>query len=273
MSYLNAVLRAVFDLLLAPFSALPPLVGLLVVSLVTAVIMLLVVKTTSNQAGIAAVKRRIHACLFEIRLFNDDFVAILRAQGEILRHNVTYLRLSLVPMVWIMVPLVLVVAQLQFHYGYSGLRPGARVLVELELKEEPATRPDVTLDVPAGLRVETPAVWIPELREVVWRLAVESAGAHELTFRLGDETLTKTLRVTDALVRLSPVRLEPGFVNQVLYPAEAPLPGASRVRSISLAYAEADVSLLGWETHWLIAYVILSIVFAFALRNRLGVEI
>jgi hypothetical protein len=31
------------------------------------------------------------------------------------------------------------------------------------------------------------------------------------------------------------------------------------------------VNLLGWRTHWLIAFLVLTIVFAFALRGPLGV--
>ena len=53
--------------------------------------MLLVFKKTSNQAKLEAVKRQIHACLFEIRMFSDDLPAILRAQREILRHNLRYI--------------------------------------------------------------------------------------------------------------------------------------------------------------------------------------
>src|SRR5688500_19416424 len=97
--------------------------------------MLLIFRKTSDQKRLAAVKRQIHAGLFEIRLFNDDLRAIFRAQGEILRHNLTYLRLSIVPMLWMIVPLLLVVAQLQFHYGYSGLTVGQPVLLKAQIRE------------------------------------------------------------------------------------------------------------------------------------------
>src|SRR6185436_20005885 len=118
MAALNALLRAVFDAALHPFHALNPLVGLVVVSLSISIGMLLVYKATSAQTDLDAVKRRIHACLFEIRLFNDDLRAILHAQFEILRHNFTYLRLSFVPMLWMFVPLTLVFFQLESHYAY-----------------------------------------------------------------------------------------------------------------------------------------------------------
>ena len=127
MSLINAVLARAFDALLAPFRQLPPIVGLAIVSLATAIAMLLIFRRTSDQRRLAAVKRQIHAALFEIRLFNDDLRAIFRAQGEILRHNLTYLRLSVVPMLWMIVPLVLGIAQRQVHYGYGGLTPGERL--------------------------------------------------------------------------------------------------------------------------------------------------
>ena len=44
-----------------------------------------VVRLTSDQAALAAVKRQIQADLFEMRLFNDDLRALLRAQGAVLR--------------------------------------------------------------------------------------------------------------------------------------------------------------------------------------------
>jgi uncharacterized membrane protein (DUF106 family) len=284
MSMINALLRFLFDASLAPFRELPPLVSLVPISLLAAIGMLLVFKATSDQQQLAAVRRRIHAGLFEIRLFNDDLRAILRAQGDILRHNVTYVRLSLVPMLWIIVPLFFVVAQLQFHYAYGGLKPGQTALVKVALKAPGEGRagngapagggkPAVSLEAPEGLLVETPPVWIPSLGEMAWRIRAERPGGYALRVRVGEETETKSVRVSDAVVRRSPVRVEPGFLKQLIYPAEAPLPASSRIRSIALNYSPRDVEILGWGTHWLVVFFVLSIVFAFALRNRLKVTL
>ena len=70
------------DGLLYPFRDFPPIVGLTLVSLLTAIGLLIVFKHTSNQKALEAVKRKIHAGLFEIRLYNDDFRSIMRAQLE-----------------------------------------------------------------------------------------------------------------------------------------------------------------------------------------------
>ena len=290
MSLLNALLARTFDLLLLPFRQLPPIVGLVVVSVATAIAMLLIFKRTSNQTRLAAVKRQIHASIFEIRLFNDDLRAIFRAQGEILRHNLTYLRLSIVPMVWMIVPLLLVIAQLQFHYGYSGLDIGHPVLLKAQVREGVSlagsgggqdavhaslsnSTPAAVLDAPVEIEVQTPAVWLPGSREVIWRIAPRAAGQFELQLRVGRETFTKSVQVSGDVVRRSPVRLDPAFLNQLLYPAEAPLPGDAAVTSISLAYPERDIPVFGLELHWMIVYFALSMIFAFALRKRFNVTL
>jgi uncharacterized membrane protein (DUF106 family) len=269
MSFVNAALRPVFDLILYPFRGLPPLVGLVIVSLVAAIGMLLVFKATSNQEALASTKRQIHAGLFEIRLFSDDLGAILRAQGGILRHNLTYLRLSLVPMVWMIVPLFFVIAQLQFHYGYEGLRPGSTTLLTVELAEasgdeaSPAHlssgKPAIRLEMPSGLRVDSPPVWVPTLREMTWRIAADDPGSYEVKVHVDESTATKSVVVTSELVRRSPIRVDSGIV--------------SPIRSISITYPDRSIEIFRLGLHWLIVFFVLSIVFAFMLRGRFDVTI
>ena len=284
MRFVNALLRGLFDFLLSPFRTLPPIVGIGLVSLVIAVGVLLVFKATSNQARLAAVKCQIQACIFEIRLFNDDLIAILRSQRDVLRYNLTYLRLSAVPTLWIIVPLFLVLAQLQFHYGYRGLEPGETCLIKVKLRSgwdgipglarvEPSGRPVVSLEVPSGLVVETPAVWIPSQQELDWRIRAEEWGDYEASIRLGTEAYTKTVQVRQGIRRRSPIRLESGFLNQLLYPAEDPLPERGPIESITLGYKDETVSIFGWDLEWYIALFALSILFAFALRKPFHVTI
>ena len=273
MSLLNAVLRSAFDGFLRPFREFTPVVGLAVVSLLAAAFMLLVFKRTSNQKALGAVKRQIHACLFEIRLYNDDLRAILRAQIEILRWNLRYLMLSLGPLMWVIIPLVLVIAQLEFHYGYRGLAPDQTALVKAELREAGGSKPAASLEAPPGLRVETPPLWVPEQREMAWRIRAERAGDYQLKLTVAGATETKSVVVSEAVVRRSPVRVSAGFLDQLFYPAEPPLSASSPIRSIAVTYPERDLDVFGWGFHWMVVFFALSVVFAFALRGPFRVTI
>ena len=275
MSIINGLLRAIFDGLLSPFSGLAPIWGLLPVSLVVSIGMLLIFRATSNQDALDQVKRGIHAGLFEIRLWNDDIRAILRAQFDILRKNLSYLRYSLPPMLWIIPPLFLIVAQLQFHYGYQGLEPGDTTLLEVELVEDAVdtegAKPVVTLDLPQGLVAETPAVWSPSTRELTWRIAAQEEGSYDIGLTIDGASFSKTAVVGTNVRRLSPQKVR-GWLSELIYPAEAPL-GDGAVEKISLSYQDREVDMLGWSTHWIIHFFILTIVFAFLLRKPLGVTI
>jgi len=278
MSLINQTLGWVFNLAVMPFRGMPAAVGLTVISALVSAGMLLAFARVSDQDGLDRIKRRIHAGVYEIRLYKDDLRTIFTAQFAILKHTMTYFRLSMVPMLWIMLPIVIIVIQLQFQYGYASLEPGESALVKVEMTEEGASRidgndaADVVLETPDGVRVETALVWIPSLREAAWRVAGEAPGEHELVVRVGDETVTKSLRVSGTTVLRSPIRPS-GLWGQIIYPAEPPVPSGSSVASISVTYADADIRLLWWDMHWIIAFFILTMVFAFAFAKPMGVKI
>jgi hypothetical protein len=274
MSTVNSLVASLVDGILSPFEHQSPLVGLTVVSLVFALVMLAVVRATSNQAGVVAVKRAIQACVFEIRLFNDDLPAMCRALAELARHNLNYLRLSMVPVLWMAVPMGLIVAQLHFHYGYQGLDVGHQTVVKVRLTNSPdRTSAAPTLAVPAGLRLETPAVWIPSLREAAWRISAEHAGSYALTITVGSKIYTKSVQVSGATIRRSPLRVGPGLLGQLTNPAEVPLPDEGIVESIAVSYPARGIDLFGYEVHWMVVLFALSTVFVFALRRPAGVVV
>ena len=284
MATVNAALRPLFDLVQSPLAGLPALVGILLWSVPVGLFALWAFKRFSNQERIAQVKKRIAACLFEIRLFNDDLRSIARAQGEILRHVLHYQGLALVPMLAILPPLVLVMVQLHAFYGFTGLRPGDEVLLNVALRppqHEPAApplqRPPVEVRLPEGLSLDGPGVWAPALGEMTWRLVAEAPGDHPLEIATPGRSFTKAVHVTDRVVRLSPVRPDGSFLEQLEWPSEPPLPEDALVRSISVGYPDATLSVLGWEWSWryawMVVFFVLTMVVALVFKNAMGVTL
>ncbi len=280
MKLINDLLRPLFDLLQAPLAGMSAFFGVLVWSIPVGVFALWVFGKTSNQKRIAEVKRRIFAGLFEIRLFNDDLRAIMRAQWEILGHVLHYQALALKPMIFILPPLVLVMVQLHQFYGFRGLQPGDQALMTVQLDPTTATgasRPDIGLDLPDGLRVVTGPVWVPSLAQISWELGVDAEGDYDLEIAVDGEKAAKSLRATSRLVRLSPERPSRTFMDQLEWPSEQPLEDGSAIRSIVLGYPEGAIAFLGWEFEWafawMVVFFVLTMVIAFLLRKPMGVEL
>jgi hypothetical protein len=286
MAAVNAALTALCDLVLGPLGNLPPLAGLAVVSLVTALAVLLAFKWTADQQALARTKRTMQAAVFEMRLFNDDLAALFRAQGEVLRLSLRYLRLSLVPTLWLLVPLVILLVHMQFHFGYTGVWPGQAVLVKARL-DAPAgmaeTAPAATggqprdgsvrLEAPGGIRVETPAVVVPSAGEVAWRIRPETSGSFALRVHARDAVVTKTLVVSGDVARRSPVRPASDTLAQLLHPSERPVPDHTGLAGIAVEYPERPFPLAGRDVGWIGVYLGLTFVFAFALEGVLGVTL
>jgi uncharacterized membrane protein (DUF106 family) len=271
VTLLNAFLVRAADLVLTPLAAVPAAVGVGLAALVTALVILGLVRVTSDQIALAAVKRQIQADLFEMRLFNDDLRALLRAQGAVLAHNGRYLRLSLLPLVCTAIPLALGIAQLQAWYGYRGLTVGAPALVTADLA------PDVTPAAPRldgdGVRVDGDAMHFPTLGQVVWRVVPTAPGAHRLQVQVSGVSYDKSLVAADGLARRSPVRPPATLVDQLLEPSEPPVEAGGPLVAIHVPYPERSVDVMGVEMHWLVLYLAASFVFVLLLRKPLGVVI
>ena len=112
MSIVNFAVGGIFNILLFPFRELSPWFGMIFVSLITAFLMLWVFKLTSNQAGIRKAKNAIKAHLLELRLFKDNMRISLKAQGRIVRANMSYIACNSKPMLVMILPLLLILAQL-----------------------------------------------------------------------------------------------------------------------------------------------------------------
>jgi len=275
MGVINLVFGRVVDVILLPFRGLSPWFGMTAVSLLTALLMLEVYKLTSNQAAIHKAKDRIKAHLLELRLFKDNMRVTLRAQAGILKANLRYLAGNLKPLAVMIVPLVLILAQLSLWFDRAPLQPGEETLVKvgLEEKADPVALA-LELEPPAFLTVSSPAVRIPDEHEVAWRLKAVSAGSGLLTIRAGGLTFEKSVAVGGkSLTKVSTLASRGSIWKQVLYPGERSLSGGTPVRSIEILYPAKRLTLFGLGVHWLVAYLILSIAFGFALKGVFKVEI
>ena len=275
MSVFNSALNAIFDVLFFPFRPLHPWFGMAFISLLTGLLMLFIFRRTSNQAGIRRTKDRIKAHLLELRLFKDNMRVTWSAQGRILRANLRYIGYSFRPLLVMIIPLILILVQMNFWFGYKALDIGEAAILKVRLDE--TVNPleiDAALEAPPSVVVETPPLRLEEEREIDWRIRAQSPGRESLVIRVGGQDFAKTVSVSGkSLSRISPRRVRRSFFAELFYPSEKPLPSSPFIRSIEVVHPVKKLSVLGLRLHWLAAYFILSIVFGFALKRPFKVEI
>jgi len=275
METVNRILNFVFDLLLLEFLGLPPFWELAVLSVLFALGALLVFKRLSNQKGIRAAKDKVMAYLLQVILYQDDVRTVLRAQGKVLRYNFVYLGHNLVPMVFLILPFILVVMNLDPRFRFDPAKAGDPTYLTVTLREGvDVAALDVTLEAPEGIRVESPGVRVPEKRTVDWRLRPERDGQYTLTIRAGDDVQTKRLVVGERVKMLAPKREGGSLLYQMANPGEPPIPKASPIEEIHLSYARTQtIPVLGIDMHWIFVFLLVSLAFGFAIKGTLGVEI
>ncbi len=272
---LNFAVSRIADAALFVFQGANPWTAMTVLSLVTALLMLAVYRFASDQAEIRTAKDKIIAYLLEVRLFRNDLQASFRAQGNILRYNIRYLGLSTKPLLVMIVPLVLAMIQLDQWFGYEPLRPGEAALVKVRLKDGyQSSRESITLEPGRGFTVESPPVRIDREGEADWRIRAAEPGHWNLSVAVNGQSVAKGLVVEgDSLTRIAPARVARNWFDQLANPGEPSIPDSSPVRSIEIYYPGRTLNFFGWQLHWLVAYIALSILFGFLLKPWLKVEI
>lgn len=267
----NHAVTLLFDALLWPVSGLPAGWQAFWLGVPGALLALYVYRLVSDQEGIQRAKDRIWAHVLEMRLYKDDFLVSLRAQGSIFRHNMVYLGHALLPMAVMIVPFILMLVQIESRFAYRGLEPGEEALLTVRLDgDQPVSQIPVELRVPAGLERSTPALRIDETGEVVWRLRALEAGLHDLGIAIVDEEVHKQVAVDSDGTWVATDLYRAGDWLTLLYPQEPALSSDGPIASIQLSYPRASGEFAGLCTATWIFFGS-SMLFGFLLRGLVGV--
>lgn len=269
--WINSLVGFAFGLMHAPLEALSPFWSLTMVSLLTAVFFLLLYPFFSNQEEIKRRRAQVSANLLAVRLFQDHLGVFFRTQGRILKHTGRYMSCALPALLIMLIPIILILIQLNLHYAVRPMQPGETVLLKARATEDLIAGRALSLQVPDGVTVETPGVFIPARGEVAWRLRADEIGDYRLRIEAGGQTVEKRLQVGEASA-VAPLR-SAKFLDVLLYAGEAPLASSPGVHSIQILYPERIIAIGGWPMSWIIQFTVLTILFGFLLKDLFGVEI
>jgi uncharacterized membrane protein (DUF106 family) len=273
MNALGGALTRLFGLLLGPFENGQAFAGIIVVSLVTGAVMMLLFKVTSNQQGMKAVKAKIAAYFLEMRLYKDDFAAVMASQRRVLAANLGYMKLALLPAVVLMIPVVLIMVQLNLRYAERGLAPGETAMVKVTVAEgADVIAQGLTLVPSDGVEKASPAVRIPSLGEIDWKIRLTRPGVHEMKLTSGSGEITLPVYGGSAIKPMYSTFRKASFWDGLLNPGSPAVPKAMQIESVKIAYAPRAFNFGLFSLSWLWTFLIVSMAFGLVLKFVFGVE-
>ena len=272
MQTFNHISTAIFDVLLVPFGHEHAAFDLLLWPTLMGVLAILVYKLVSNQKSLLRVKSQISMRLLEIRLFSHDIVQVLKSTGMILVKNFLYLGNHMIPMVVMLGPFVVILAQLVANYAYDPSPKGAVELLQVRLDPDAGiSSRDVALTLPDGISLDAPPVHTADY-QVFWRLRANEPGDHTLSVRVGDQIFEKGWAVGGEPRKIPLKRLR--GIEAILYPAESALPADGPVLSMELAmHSRALGPLPEGELGIVLVVLVVSLAAGFAVKGVFGVTI
>lgn len=269
LSALNPICTVVGDGVYAVLSPLPIWLGLTLISAAAGVLMLIAFGFLSNQTAIAQAKDDIKAQLLALKLFKDDLRVTFVSQFRLLWAIARLQRYILVPILILLLPMMLALAQMGVRYQWRPLRMGEETLIKVKPAEGMGTIGDPNLSAGAGVAVEAGPV--PGGGEVVWRVRALEPGSHTLQLLVGDVTIEKEFVVSNGFRRVSPVRPGSSWTNQMIYPVESALRHDLPVESIEVAYPSRESWIYG-TNYWVLHFFVVSMIVAIILRPVFNVR-
>lgn len=265
----NALLRVFVSSFASLFGALNPLVGLSIASVLIGIAMLWVVGKTSNQPSIVRAKKRMQARLLEMRLYRDEPGILFRAQGHLVLENFRYVGHMLRPALFLALPMVLLYSHFDAVYGRRPLQVGEHALLSVDTL---LSGSDLRLSGSNAVAVDSAPVRSMAASQVVWRIRVTGTGQADLALQTPDGKISKSALVADGLAYVSAARAASWWQRLLLAPGESGFESES-VRSVEIDYPPRQIGVAGWDTHWVIWFLIISLLSAYLLKGFLGVAL
>ena len=221
---------------------------IIIISLIITIISTLAYKYTTDQRKLKRVKEDIKKLREKQKKHVDNQKKFMAIQKEMMSKNSILMKESFKPMIFTLLPLLLVFGWMAANLAFQPIMPGDVFRVTIDLEQPEA----VELQLPQGFEV------IGHENES-WSLRSNTEGKFQLVFVGETFTETKEVLITTSKDYVNPVQTYD-----------------SNLRSVTIHHKEVkplgDVSLFGWRPGWLGTYILLSIILSILLRKLLRVN-
>ena len=270
---LNSIFVNIFNFILIPVSNFSDEVKILYISILSGIVFLLIYGKVSNQKGIKETKRKIMAKVIEVALFRHSIKVCLNAQGALFKQGFKYLSFALIPLLILMVPCILIMAQINFHFQNRGLLEKEDAIIELSL-DDPDDLTEYELKASSGTL--SPALRVDDELKIIWKYK-NNNGTNlkdnvNLELTLDDLSLNIPLSIDGKKPSL--LTYSRDFFEGLLFPSKFKVSkDFKEIKSISIKYPNANQTYLGVTINWLWVFLIVSILSGLIASKVFKIEI
>jgi len=273
VSWVNVLTNAFGRFFLAPIAVLPGWLSNTIISAVTGVFLLVIFKYTSNQGAIGKIRDDMKAHILALKLFKDSISVTLHAEARVFKGALLLLFHAIPPMLVMIIPISLLLAQMSLWYQSRPLLPGEVAVMTVKLNGNAGGRwPTVNIEPAPVAEVTVGPVRVFSRREICWEIKALENGNHRIALHVDRHQIEKELAIGDGFMRVSSTRPAWSWANILMNPAEKPFAIDSIVQSVNIGYPDR----LSWTSGtdwWLIYFFIASMVSALILRPFMKVRI
>ncbi|MBR9690906.1 DUF106 domain-containing protein [Candidatus Woesearchaeota archaeon] len=268
------ILDPVLDAVFFPLLKLPPIIGLLILSVLITLIITLVYKYSTDQVLLKSIKEKQKKIQAEIKKNKDNPQKVLKLQREAMQSSSEMMKQSFRSMFYTFIPIIIIFGWVSSHFAYVPIGVGDEFNVTLIMKKNSVGNVEVT--VPEGLELVSDNNLGVSQKQMDLTFRATGAGVHEIVFVKGNQFLTKDIVVDGESKYIKNVKASKSIIDYIYGSREGFLESGD-IFQIKVNYEKLKplaFTNIPWVKNrgWLFTYIIFSIFLSINLRKWMKVH-
>lgn len=248
------------DPILGPLLTMNPLFAIVLVSLVLSIAITLIYKFTTDQSQMKTLRDNLKKHQDEMKKHRDNPDKLMKIQSKAMSANMEYMKLSMKPTLFTIIPIMIIFAWLGAHFGFEPILPGEEFKIKAEVEE--AYSGMVELIVPEGLTLLSNNATQPINGLSNWKLKGEE-GVYLVTIKADNWEQQKKLIVSNINYETPEQEYKEGAIKKVTV-------GNTKIQP----FHGTPIEKVPWIGNfgWLGTYIIFSLIFSMSLRKAMNLN-
>lgn len=264
-----SLFRRITELVCMPLDNMPGWLGLTLVSLVSAVLALWVVRLTIPPGKLQRARDLMTSAIYELRLYIDSPRRVFFAQGRMLLWSFVYTAWIGLPMLVLGLPLGILFLHLEARWALEPLPVEAPLIVEVAVADG-CNGQDIEVKGGESVTMTTSALFHGRDQVVYQGFTVAERVFTELTVTGCGEPVVKRLDMGSKRGPYSATRAKGVHLLWSLTDEDA-ISDASQIDYVHVDHPMSDQEWFGLEMPWWLAWLIITTVAAIALQRPMRV--